>query len=76
MSITRPAFTTANEIKAQIDLRSKLAGHYCAATQPYRNSMSVTMAATATTATAFTGRRAVAAGAGGGEHGKFLGQFL
>jgi hypothetical protein len=29
MSITRPVFTTANEIKAQIDLRSKLAGHYC-----------------------------------------------
>jgi len=34
MSITRPVFTTANEIKAQIDLRSKLAGHYCVAAQP------------------------------------------
>jgi hypothetical protein len=34
MSITRPVFTTANEIKAQIDLRSKLAGHYCVAARP------------------------------------------
>ena len=48
----------------------------CAATRPCRNSMPVTMAATTSTAAAVTGRRAVAAGAGGGEHGKFLGQFL
>jgi hypothetical protein len=35
-SITRPAFTPANKIRAQINVGAKLAGHYCAAARPYR----------------------------------------
>ncbi|MGD0209185.1 MAG: hypothetical protein ABSC89_16430, partial [Verrucomicrobiota bacterium] len=33
-SITRPAFTPANKIRAQINVGAKLAGHYCAAARP------------------------------------------
>jgi hypothetical protein len=38
--------------------------------------MSVAMTATTSTATVLTRRRVIAAGAGGGEHGKLLGQLF